>query len=87
VCDTNTVVNTVRLVAVAGKGAVAPSTPAAPIKGTPAKITPVIGATSVHTGEPWAGTGPYVLFLLALGFGLLAVGEVVRRRRRPESNS
>jgi len=38
------------------------------------------GATTVHTGEPWAGSTPYVVTVGAFGLSLLGFG-VVRRRR------
>ncbi|MGH9017556.1 MAG: hypothetical protein ACRDY1_07385 [Acidimicrobiales bacterium] len=41
----------------------------------------IAGASTVHTGEPWAGSTPYVLAVLAFGLSLLGVGTVVRRRR------
>jgi uncharacterized repeat protein (TIGR01451 family) len=43
--------------------------------------TAINGATTVHTGEPWAGSTPYVLTALAFGISLLSLGAVVRRRR------
>jgi uncharacterized protein DUF11 len=43
--------------------------------------TPIDDATTVHTGEPWAGSTPYVLIVLALGFSLMGLGGEVRRRR------
>ncbi len=53
-----------------------PPPPAAAPVVTPAPAT-LTGATTVHTGEPWSGTLPFVL----LGFSLLAgVGLITRRR-------
>ena len=40
------------------------------------------GATTIHTGEPWAGSRPAELAVALLGVGLVAVGEVRRRRRK-----
>ena len=42
--------------------------------------TPVTGATSVHTGEPWSGSEPYAAG--AGGAGLLLTGTGLLRRRR-----
>jgi uncharacterized repeat protein (TIGR01451 family) len=47
---------------------------------TPAPV--VAGATSVHTGEPWAGSRPLEAVVLGLGLTLLGVGERQRRRAR-----
>lgn len=47
---------------------------------TPAPPPPVTGATTVHTGEPWAGPLPIALLLLTLLTGL---GLVARRRLLP----
>ncbi len=41
---------------------------------------PIVGATTVHTGEPWAGSGRLVALLAGLG-GLLILAGGVRRRR------
>jgi uncharacterized repeat protein (TIGR01451 family)/fimbrial isopeptide formation D2 family protein len=45
----------------------------------------ITGATTVHTGEPWAGSSPYVLAVLAFGVSLVSLGQLRRRRalRRP----
>jgi hypothetical protein len=40
---------------------------------------PIEGATTVHTGEPWAASEPYVVVSFALGGTLLGMG--LRRRR------
>jgi uncharacterized repeat protein (TIGR01451 family) len=37
-------------------------------------------ATTVHTGEPWAGSTPYVLAVLGFGLSLLGFGASRRRR-------
>jgi MYXO-CTERM domain-containing protein len=47
---------------------------------TGAAPTVIGGATTVHTGEPWAGSRPYVVVVFALGLSLLGLGEVRRRR-------
>jgi hypothetical protein len=41
----------------------------------------IAGATTPHTGEPWAGSAPYVAFVAASGAGLLVAGARRRRRR------
>jgi uncharacterized repeat protein (TIGR01451 family)/fimbrial isopeptide formation D2 family protein len=41
---------------------------------------PIPGATTVHTGEPWAGASRWAGLVLALG-GLLLAAGLVRRRR------
>jgi hypothetical protein len=66
-----------------GAGAAAPSSagpPTAPTSGTPASPSPVSKATTVHTGEPWAGARP--LQVDAEGLGILLVALGMRRRRR-----
>jgi hypothetical protein len=45
------------------------------------KSTPVLSATSVHTGEPWAGSGPLVATLAIFGTLLLGLGLHQFRRR------
>ena len=61
-------------------------TTSAPTHSTPPTPTPtptrVSGATTSHTGEPWAGSGGLELVVLFSGLGLLAFGESLRRRRR-----
>jgi hypothetical protein len=42
--------------------------------------TTIPGVTTPHTGEPWAGSAPFELGLLAVGFGLIGFGEKRRRR-------
>jgi MYXO-CTERM domain-containing protein len=49
--------------------------------------TPIDDATTVHTGEPWAGSTPYVLIVLALGLSLLGLGGEIRRRRTSQAPS
>jgi hypothetical protein len=40
----------------------------------------VTGATTVHTGEPWAGSRPFEIALIALGLSLMGLGFFERRR-------
>ena len=47
----------------------------------------VSGATSVHTGEPWAGSTPEVVGVGLGGGALIATGLVLRRRRRQAASS
>jgi hypothetical protein len=51
----------------------------------------VVGATTVHTGEPWAGSKPFVIALVAFGISLMGLGYVERRRvavrKNAESNA
>jgi len=42
--------------------------------------TPISGATTVHTGEPWAGSKPFVIVLIAFGLSLMGLGYFQRRR-------
>ncbi len=51
--------------------------------GTGAAPSVVAGATTVHTGEPWAGSHWYDETIAALGIGLVALG--FRRRRHTNS--
>jgi hypothetical protein len=52
-----------------------------PVHATTAASTgPVVGATTVHTGEPWAGSRPYVVGVIALGLSLMGLGYFERRR-------
>ena len=44
--------------------------------------TAIVGATTVHTGEPWAGALPVVVALGLLGLVMVTVGEHLRRRTR-----
>ena len=41
----------------------------------------VPGATTVHTGVPWAGSTPYAVGVGALGMSLVGTGLVLRRRQ------
>jgi hypothetical protein len=84
-CPTNTTNNPVPPPATPATPATSPAT--SPAKGSgPAPVTAaakdaaITGATTVHTGEPWAGSTPYVLAVLALGLSLLGFGQVRRRR-------
>jgi hypothetical protein len=49
---------------------------------TTASSTPtaISGATTVHTGEPWAGSKPYVVAVVAFGLSLMGLGFFERRR-------
>jgi uncharacterized repeat protein (TIGR01451 family) len=78
-CSTNTTTNPV----------VTPSGPFTATSDSPpptvptavkASAAPIADATSVHTGEPWAGSGPYVLGLFAFGLALIGFGQSRRRR-------
>ncbi|MHB8437687.1 MAG: ice-binding family protein [Acidimicrobiales bacterium] len=40
----------------------------------------VPGATNIHTGKPWAGALPYEEAALGIGFGLIGLGFLIRRR-------
>ncbi len=48
--------------------------------GTSGTRTAVTGASLVHTGEPWAGSRPYVIALVAFGISLMGLGFFERRR-------
>ena len=72
---------------VSGSGGAAPTavktSPAPAVApATAAAGSAVPGATSVHTGEPWAGSGPLTAAVAALGAGLLGAGVWRWRRRR-----
>jgi uncharacterized repeat protein (TIGR01451 family) len=56
------------------------TTPTVPPSVKTAAQGAIAGATTVHTGEPWAGSTPYVRAVFAFGLSLLGFG-VVRRRR------
>jgi hypothetical protein len=59
------------------------ATPKTTPTAAPGASGPVLGATSVHTGEPWGGSGPWVLAAAAAGLAMMALGgELLRRRRR-----
>jgi hypothetical protein len=47
-----------------------------------ASPTPVAGATTIHTGEPWGGSGPWVLAATGVGLAMMALGGELLRRRR-----
>ncbi len=49
---------------------------------TTASSTPsaISGATTVHTGEPWAGSKPYVVAVVAFGLSLMGLSFFERRR-------
>jgi uncharacterized repeat protein (TIGR01451 family) len=82
-CTTNVVANVVEAPAPAAAVAATPkkthlkAIPAAAVKAA----TPIAAATTVHTGEPFAGTGPLVVAIAAAGALLLGAGEMLRRRR------
>jgi hypothetical protein len=80
---TDTVTSITHPIALAGKTAVkTPSAkPQAPTTTTTAP-TPVAGATTTHTGEPWGGSGPWVLAAAGLGIAMTALGGELLRRRR-----
>ena len=83
---TDTVTSITHPIALAGKTAVKkPSTmPKSPTTTTPspAAPTPVAGATTIHTGEPWGGSGPWVLAAAGVGLAMMALGGELLRRRR-----
>ena len=95
-CATNTTHNPVTPPTSSGSPtttvAPAPTTTAGPSPSTPTTVTPsqpttaVAGATTVHTGEPWAGSKPYVIGVFLLGMSLFGYGSVLgfgqMRRRR-----
>ncbi|HVC69413.1 MAG TPA: hypothetical protein VNC61_04015 [Acidimicrobiales bacterium] len=45
-----------------------------------AALVPVVGATTVHTGEPWAGSKPFEVALIGFGLSLMGLGFFQRRR-------
>jgi hypothetical protein len=59
--------------------AVSPTT-TSPTTSTTSAPKSVYGATSPHTGEPWAGSQPFALGALGLGTGLMVLGYERRRR-------
>jgi len=69
-CSTNTVT-----VEVNAKSSAASSS-------TPPGVSTVPGATTPHTGEPFAGSDWLDLVALLTGLGLLVLGEVLRRRQK-----
>jgi hypothetical protein len=69
----------------AGLTSSTPPAPAHPAPSAPATApagSQVQGATSVHTGEPWAGSEPLVMAAVILGSGLFGTGVWRWRRRR-----
>jgi hypothetical protein len=69
--------------AASGAAPTAPqAAPPAPPPSTAAAGSAVQGATSVNTGEPWAGSGPVAAAVAALGASLLGAGIWRWRRRR-----
>jgi hypothetical protein len=57
-----------------------PATGSTTTSATAKAPTAVSGATTVHTGEPWAGSGPYLAALVAFGLSLVGLGYRQRRR-------
>ena len=53
---------------------------------SPSTGVPVSEATTVHTGESFAGSRPYVLTTLGTGFGLVSIGLIKRRRTRAHAS-
>jgi uncharacterized repeat protein (TIGR01451 family) len=78
-CTTNVVANVVEAPAPAAAVSASPtkSHPATPA----VAATPVAQATTVHTGEPFAGTAPLAAAIAAAGALLLGAGGLMRRRR------
>jgi hypothetical protein len=57
--------------------------------GSAGALVPVTGATTVHTGEPWAGSKPFEVALIAFGLSLMGLGLFQRRRgavRKPATS-
>ena len=78
-CSTNTTDNPVPPPTASNPPTTVPTTvPTTTIKTAAAGV--IEGATTVHTGEPFAGSTPYVLAVLAFGLSLLGLGAVRRRR-------
>jgi hypothetical protein len=48
------------------------------------KPLPIVAATEVHTGKPWAGARPYEIIVVAFGILLMAFGFLRRRHYRME---
>jgi hypothetical protein len=63
-------------------GAVTATTGTTGTTATTGTTTPVAisGATTVHTGEPWAGSRPFEIVLIAFGLSLMGLGFFQRRR-------
>jgi uncharacterized repeat protein (TIGR01451 family) len=84
-CPTNPVTLTVTARSSAAGGSPPPPPPhvsSASGSSTPPTLSPVPGATTAHTGEPFAGSGRIDLVAGVIGLGLLAVGESLRRRQK-----
>jgi hypothetical protein len=82
---TDTVTSIAHPIALAGKTSVKkPSTKPKSATGTTTTTTPgpVAGATTVHTGEPWGGSGPWILAAAGVGLAMMALGGELFRRRR-----
>jgi len=83
---TDTVTSASHPIALAGKTAVKkPTTKPQAGTGTTSTTTPptpVAAATTVHTGEPWGGSGPLVLAAVGVGIVMMALGAELLRRRR-----
>ena len=47
-----------------------------------ATLTPLSGATTVHTDEAWAGSRPFELAALGVGLSLIGLGDRKRRRAK-----
>ena len=56
------------------------SVPIVKTAATKTATTAVSGASTVHTGEPWAGSKPFVVALVAFGLSLMGLGYFERRR-------
>ena len=56
-----------------------PSDPGSSVS-DPAVPQALSGATTIHTGEPWAGSKPYEAVLAAFGALLIGIGAIMRRR-------
>ena len=85
-CTTNQVTLTVTAKSSAASGSPPPPPPphvsSSSGSSTPPTLSPVPGATTAHTGEPFAGSGRIDLVAFVVGLGLLAVGESLRRRQK-----
>jgi hypothetical protein len=64
------------------KSATKPVTKTQSTTGGASSPTPVAAATTAHTGEPWGGSGPWVLAAAGVGLALMALGGELLRRRR-----
>lgn len=62
-----------------GTSAVSTSSASGTSGGSTAPVA-ITGATTVHTGEPWAGSRPYVMAVIAFGLSLIGLGFFERRR-------